>query len=179
MDREALGRALVSAAYLEGDFLLSSGRRSRYYFDKYLFETDPSLLRPIAEHLAAMLPSDTERLAGPELGGVALAAAVSLQSGLPFVIVRRAAKDYGGQKLVEGVLHPGERVTVLEDVLTTGRQAIEAAQSVQEAGAEVLTVLGVVDREEGAAAGFTSAGFLLRSLFTRSELDTWREPRAS
>jgi len=174
VDHDTLGRALVRAAYLEGDFLLSSGRRSRYYFDKYLFETDPALLGPIAEQLAARLYQGTQRLAGPELGAVALAAAVSLQSRLPFVIVRRAGKEYGTGREIEGVLQPGECVTLIEDVLTTGGQAVQAARRLQAAGATVLGVLAVVDREEGAAAALAAAGLELRALYTRGELERWR-----
>jgi orotate phosphoribosyltransferase len=96
--REELGAALREHAYLEGDFVLRSGRRSNYYLDKYRFETRPDLLGALGEHMAAELSEhepDAVRLAGPELGAVALAAAASLSSGLPFLIVRKAAKDNG------------------------------------------------------------------------------------
>jgi orotate phosphoribosyltransferase len=174
VEREELGRELVRAALLEGDFVLSSGRRSRYYFDKYLFETDPRLLGAIAEHLASLLPDDTQRLAGPELGAVALAAAVSLRAGLPFVIVRRAGKEYGTARAIEGRLQAGERLTLVEDVLTTGSQAVQAAERLREAGAEVRVALAVVDREEGAAELLAAAHLELRALFRRTELDRWR-----
>src|SRR5919109_5593954 len=104
-----LGQALREAAYLEGDFLLRSGRRSRYYLDKYRFETRPDLLRPLGERIAATVREhapDATRLAAPELGAVALAAAASLESGLPFLIVRKAAKEYGTTKRIEGVFEP-------------------------------------------------------------------------
>src|SRR5919202_2144032 len=118
--RSDLGRDLVSAAYLRGEFILSSGLKSSYYFDKYLFETKPGILRRVALWLAGMIPPDTDRLAGPELGAVALTTAVSLETGLPFVIVKKQAKAYGTSRPVEGELYPGERVTIIEDVLTTG-----------------------------------------------------------
>lgn len=168
--KAALGRDLVQAAYLEGDFLLSSGQRSRYYFDKYLFETRPDLLRRVARGLADLLPAGTQRVCGPELGAVALAAAVSLETDLPFVIVRRAAKEYSTTKLVEGVLHPGDRVAVVEDIITTGAQALHAAAQVQAAGAEVLGILGVVDREQGGRDRIAEAGYPFWSVFTRTEL---------
>src|SRR5947207_6058806 len=93
---EALGRDLVAAAVLRGDFLLRSGQRSSYYIDKYLFTTQPDLLRRIGSALAALLPEGVDRLAGPALGAVPLLAALSLQLSLPFVIVRpEKPKEYG------------------------------------------------------------------------------------
>src|SRR5438067_6496206 len=111
MSDAALGKALVSAAYLEGDFVLRSGRRSRYYLDKYRFETRPDLLRALGESLAAAAREhepDADRLAGPELGAVALAAAASLESELPFLIVRKEAKEHGTAKRLEGVYDEGD-----------------------------------------------------------------------
>jgi orotate phosphoribosyltransferase len=166
----ALGRDLVAAAYLEGDFVLASGKHSRYYFDKYLFETQPSLLGRLAEFLAEALPPDTERLAGPELGAVALAAAVSLRTGLPFVIVKKQSKDYGTRRSIEGELNAGDRVTVVEDILTTGAAAVRAADAVTEAGGVVLKIVAVVDREEGAAENIAAAGYQYEPLFRRSDL---------
>jgi orotate phosphoribosyltransferase len=169
-DRAALARDLVEAAYLEGDFILSSGQHSRFYFDKYLFETRPELLRRVARHLAALIPAGTQRLCGPELGGVALATAVSLETGLPFVISRRASKDYSTGKTIEGVLEPGERVVVVEDVITSGAQAIKAAQRMVEAGATVLGILAVIDRLQGGGDAIAAAGFTLTPLFDRTQL---------
>lgn len=171
--REQVARDLVRHAYLVGDFVLSSGRRSRYYFDKYLFETKPQILRPLSQLLAQQIPAGVDRLAGPELGAVALATAASLETGIPFVIVKKAAKDYATQKLVEGEIHPGEKVVVIEDVMTTGTQAIASAERLRDLGTEVLFILGIVDREEGARENVEAAGFQLRSLFTRSELEDY------
>lgn len=168
--RESLAEAIVDAAYLEGDFILSSGARSSYYLDKYLFETRPEILRPVARELARLMPVGVDRIAGPELGAVALATALSLEAGLPFVIVRRAAKEYSTTKQIEGILRPGERLVVVEDIITTGAQAIRAARLVVEAGATVETILAVVDREEGGAEAIADAGFRLRSLFGRRDL---------
>ena len=167
---EALGREIVGVAYLEGDFILSSGRRSRYYLDKYLFETRPELLRGIARELAALLPAGIDRIAGPELGAVALAAALSLETGIPFVIARREAKDYGTSKPIEGEFRPGEHVIVVEDVITTGAQAIKAAERLRSAGAEVVGILGVIDREEGGRAAIEAARFAFTPLFTKTSL---------
>jgi orotate phosphoribosyltransferase len=120
--------------------------------------------------LAELVPPQTDRLAGPELGAVALATAVSLEMGLPFVIVKKEQKGYATSRLVEGELYPGERVVVIEDVLTTGTQAIRAAQQVVRAEAQVLAILGVIDREQGGPENIAKAGFQTRAHFRRSEL---------
>jgi orotate phosphoribosyltransferase len=169
--RDQVARDLVRHAYLEGDFILSSGRRSRYYFDKYLFETKPQILRPLSKLLAQQIPAGVDRIAGPELGAVALATAASLETGIPFVIVKKATKEYGTQRAVEGEIHPGEKVVVIEDVMTTGTQAIASAEKLRDLGAEVLFILGIVDREEGARENVEAAGFQFRSVFTRGELE--------
>jgi len=168
--RTALARDLVAASYLEGDFLLSSGQRSRFYFDKYLFETKPDLLRRVATELAALVPPGVDRLCGPELGGVALATALSLETGLPFVISRKGSKGYSTEKGVEGDLHPGDRVLVVEDVITTGTQAIRAAQQMLEAGASVDGILAVIDRSQGGTEAIAAAGFRFTALFDRAAL---------
>jgi orotate phosphoribosyltransferase len=165
-----LGRDLVNAAYLRGDFVLSSGMRSSYYFDKYLFETKPSILRRVATFLAELIPHQTDRIAGPELGAVALATAVSLETGLPFVIVKKRSKDYATKRVVEGELYAGERVVVVEDILTTGAAAIRAADQVKLGGGEVLKVLAVIDREQGATQNIASAGYQSEALFRRHQL---------
>lgn len=169
--RAELARDIVSAAYLRGDFVLSSGARSRFYFDKYLFETKPTILRRIASLLAERVPADVDRIAGPELGAVALTAALSLEAGLPFVIVRKVSKDYATSKLVEGELHAGERILIVEDVLSTAAQAIRAARQVARAGGEIAGILGVIDREQGASAAIAAAGYHFDALFRLSELD--------
>ncbi|MEO8570139.1 MAG: orotate phosphoribosyltransferase [Chloroflexota bacterium] len=169
-DLAQIKRELLDAALLRGDFLLSSGARSDYYLDKYRFETRPALLRSLAERLADLVPADVDRLAGTELGAVALATAVSLQTGLPFVIVRKVEKEYSTAKLIEGELVPGEMILVLEDVITTGTQSIKAADRVVAAGGIVAGILAVVDRQEGGEARIAEAGYTLTSLFTRADL---------
>ena len=167
---ESLARDLVDAAYLKGDFVLRSGKRSNYYFDKYLFETRPAILRRLGRELARLVPPEAERIAAPELGAVLLGGAVSMELDLPLVIVRKDAKDYGTSKAVEGELNPGDRVAVVEDVLTTGGAAIAAIEKLRHAGAEVLCLIGVLDREEGAADNLRAAGVEFRALFTKSQL---------
>lgn len=138
------------AALLEGDFVLSSGRRSNFYVDKYLFSTDPALLRDLAASLAERVPEGVSRLAGVELGAVPLVVAASLHTGLPYVIVRKALKEHGASvgRSIEGRLESGERVALIEDVVTTGTQAVEAAGRLAAAGADVTKVLAVLDRRE-------------------------------
>jgi len=171
VDREQLARQVVEAAYLEGDFVLASGRRSRYYFDKYRFETRPDLLAPVASLIADLIPPGTARLAGPELGAVALAAAASLASGLPCLFVRGQAKAYGTANQIEGPFQRGDAVVVIEDVMTSGGSAIKAAQALEAAGCQVTLLIGVIDREEGAAEAVRAAGYELAAVFTRSELE--------
>lgn len=170
MDRDRLADMLLETALLKGEFTLRSGRKSSYYFDKYLFETRPNLLRPVAEHLAAMLPEGVERLAGAALGGVPLVTALALETGLPFVIVRKAGKEYGTEKQLEGELRPGERVVLVEDVATSAGAALQAVEALRRAGAEVLTVLLVLDRQEGAEAAFREARVPFQALFTAESL---------
>lgn len=171
MTREELARAIRKCAYLEGDFVLSSGKRSRYYLDKWRFVTDPGLLREIARGLALLLPSPApDRLAGVELGGVPLAAALALETGIPYLVVRREAKGYGTGREVEGMMEAGERVVLVEDVLTTASQAITAAQRLARLGLQVVRVVYVVDREEGAEANLRGAGLEPAPLLRKSDL---------
>ena len=173
MDRAELGAALAEHAYLEGDFVLRSGRRSQYYLDKYRFETVPELLGPLGELIAETVREhepEAVRLAGPELGAVALAAAASLASGLPFLIVRKEAKEYGTANRLEGFFEVGERVCLVEDVVTSGGAALEAVAALREAGLRVSTAVCVVDREEGGVDALARAAVRLRPLFRASEL---------
>ena len=170
---DELGASLREHALLEGDFLLRSGRRSSYYLDKYRFETRPELLGPIGERLAAAVREfepDAVRLAGPALGAVALAASASLASGLPFVIVRDSAKDYGTANRIEGPFEGGELVCLLEDVVTSGGALAESAAALREAGLVVRNAVCVVDREEGGADALARIGVRLRPLYRSSEL---------
>ena len=170
MKREELARRLKEVAYREGDFTLRSGRKSHYIIDKFAFETRPELLREIARALAAMVPAGTDRLAGVELGGVPLVTAVSLECGIPFVIVRKGSKGHGLDRPIEGELRRGERVALIEDVATTGGAACAAADVLRNAGAAEIVVLVAVDRQEGADETFRGAGMPYRALFTRRSL---------
>ena len=166
-----LAQALRAAALLEGDFTLRSGRKSKYYLDKYLFETQPALLRELARRFAKYATDDVDLIAGAELGGIALAAATALETGKPFVIVRNSKKaDYGTGKLIEGKLEPGQRVLLVEDIATSGGQAIEACKTLQDAGATVTAVVVTIDRQEGGREAIEAAGLTFESLFTTADL---------
>ncbi|MBN1491604.1 MAG: orotate phosphoribosyltransferase [Phycisphaerae bacterium] len=171
MTDQELAAAIRKAAYLEGDFLLRSGKRSKYYLDKYLFETQPAILRELGARLAKHVTPETKRIAGAELGAVALAAATSMACGLPFVIVRNQKKDYGTSKLVEGKIERGDVVLIVEDVATTGGQAIEAVKSLTDAGAVVQKLVAVIDRQEGAEKNFAEAGVAFEAILTKADLD--------
>ena len=173
MDRAELARRLRDVAYIEGDFLLRSGKRSTFYLDKYRFSTRPDVLAPVGHALARAardVAPDATRLAGPELGAVPLVTAASLESKLPFVIVRVSAKDYGTAQRLEGIAEAGETVCLIEDVVTTGGAALDAVGALREAGLVCEQALCVVDREEGAAERFAEAGVTLSALFTIDEI---------
>lgn len=167
---DRLAEDIVASSWLEGDFLLSSGRRSSYYLDKYRFETQPGILRRVARHLADLVPAGTQRLAAPELGAVLLGGALSLELDLPLVLVRKQAKDYGTGQAIEGVIELGDRITVVEDVITTGGEAVRAVEKVREAGGTVLALVAVLDREEGGAENLARLAVPFTPLFKRSDL---------
>ncbi len=170
MDQAALAKRVKETSYLEGDFLLRSGKRSKYYMDKYLFETQPDILGALGARMAQRRSGVTTRIAGTELGGVALAAATSLAAGLPFIIVRNSKKDYGTSKMIEGTLLPGDTVLLVEDIATTGGQVLEAAKIIVEAGARVEKIVAVIDRQEGARENIEKAGYIFEAILTRADL---------
>lgn len=175
MTDSELAAALKEAAYLEGDFTLRSGKKSKYYLDKYLFETQPELLRELGKRFAKYVHDGVDRIAGAELGAIALAAATSLETGKPFVIVRNSKKaGYGTGKLIEGKLEQGDRVLVVEDICTSGGQAIEAMKVLTEAGAAVDRLVVVIDRQEGGRQNVQEAGFTFESLFTSEDMGVVR-----
>lgn len=172
-----LAQAIAQSSLLVGDFTLRSGRKSKYYLDKYLFTTRPEILRGLGSMLAERVFSLSrdrgwaiDRLAGAELGGIPLVTVASLETGLPCVFVRNAKKGYGTSKQVEGKIEPGESVIFVEDVATTAGQALEAVGVLREAGAEVLAVIATVDRLEGARQNVEAAGLVFESLFTVRDL---------
>ncbi len=170
LSKQELAELIKQTSLLTGDFTLRSGRRSKYYLDKYLFETQPQVLREVGRLLAEHVTPKTARIAGAELGGIPLAAAAAMASGLPFVIVRKAKKDYGTSKLLEGHLEKNDPVLLVEDVVTTGGQTLEAAKALTDAGAIVEKIVAVIDRQEGARENMESAGYGFESILTRTDL---------
>ena len=170
MTREELIARIKETAYLEGDFVLRSGKRSKYYLDKYLFETCPDILKALGGEFAARAGDDVTLIAGAELGGVALAAATAMQTNKNWIIIRNSKKGYGTGKLVEGLLKPGDVVLLVEDIATTGGQVLEAAKVITEAGATVKKIVCVIDRMQGAEENITQAGYKFESILTKSDL---------
>lgn len=158
-------------AQLSGEFRLRSGLVADTYFDKYQFESDPAILQAVAARMVDLIPDDTELLAGLELGGVPVATALSIASGLPAVFVRKAAKEYGTAKLAEGPSVAGRRVLIVQDVVTTGGQIVLSAEDLRTCGAEVRSAICVIDREQGGSSALAAAQLSLSSVFKRSDIE--------
>jgi orotate phosphoribosyltransferase len=170
MTRDELIKRIKETAYLEGDFVLRSGKRSKYYLDKYLFETCPDILKALGQEFAKHVTDDVTLIAGAELGGVALAAATAMETGKNWVIIRSKKKGYGTDKLIEGVLKPDDVVLLVEDVATTGGAVQQAAEVITEAGATVKKIICVIDRKQGAGENITQAGYKFESILTKDDL---------
>jgi orotate phosphoribosyltransferase len=170
MTRDQLAKRIAEVSLLHGDFTLRSGRKSKYYLDKYRFETMPDILVELGKMFAEQITPDIDRIAGPELGAVPLAAAAAIASGKPAIFIRNQKKEYGSNKQIEGVFHPGETVIIVEDIMTTGGQVVEAAKTIEAAGLKVKKIIGVIDRLEGARANIEAAGYVFQSLFTTADL---------
>lgn len=175
-DREALAAAIADASLLRGTFTLRSGRTSNYYLDKYRFSTKPEILRQLGtcfkdqiEQIASKV-GKVDQLAGAELGGIPLVTVAGLSTGLPSIFVRNAKKDYGTAKQVEGIVNEGDVVIFVEDVATTGGQALEAVEVLKSLGAKVPAIISVIDREEGARENIEAAGVHFYALFTKRDL---------
>ena len=169
-DREDLAGAIYVTSHITGEFVLRSGVTSTEYFDKYRFEAEPELLRDIAAALVPLVPEGTEVLAGLELGGVPIATVLSQLTGIPATFVRKEAKTYGTCQLAEGATVEGKRLTVVEDVVTSGGQVVLSCGDLRERGAIVEHALCVIDRESGGPAALSELGVELRPLFTMTEL---------
>jgi orotate phosphoribosyltransferase len=160
---------------LTGEFTLRSGQVSHEYFDKYLFEARPDLLRRVAAQMVSLLPDDAELLGGLELGGIPLATAVSLSTGRPALFVRKKAKEYGTCKLAEGPEVEGRRVVLVEDVITTGGAVRDATRALRDAGAVVETVVCAIDRSPAGENPLADVGLEVRSVLTKADLDAARD----
>ncbi|GAA3827212.1 orotate phosphoribosyltransferase [Nocardioides panacisoli] len=159
---------------LTGEFTLRSGQVSSEYFDKYLFEADPLLLARVAREMSQLLPADTEVLGGLEMGGIPIATAVSQLLGMPALFVRKKAKEYGTAKLAEGPDFAGKRVTLIEDVITTGGAVRDATNALRAAGAVVETVVCAIDRSPAGENPLADVGLEVRAVLTKAELDAAR-----
>jgi orotate phosphoribosyltransferase len=168
--RDALAKRIYDTAHITGDFLLRSGARSTEYFDKYLFEADPDLLKHIAISLVDLVPPGIDALAGLEMGGIPIATMLSQLTGLPVLFVRKQAKEYGTCKIAEGGQVRGRKLLIVEDVVTSGGAILDAAKALREEGAELAQVICVIDRESGGAANLAKVQLELKPLFTMSEL---------
>ena len=165
-----LARRIYDRSHLTGEFRLRSGATSDEYFDKYLFESDPELLREIARALVRLLPERVDAVAGLELGGVPLATVVSQLSGLPALFVRKQAKTYGTCRLAEGGEVAGRRLVVIEDIVSTGGQVVASCRALRARGAEIVAVLCVLERESAAAANISAEGLELRAALTMTQV---------
>jgi len=177
MDRHvdpALARDIDARCRLTGEFTLRSGQVAGEYFDKYLFETDPDLLARVAAAMVPLLPDDTDLLGGLEMGGIPIATVVSSQSRVPALFVRKQAKTYGTCKLAEGPAVDGLRVTLIEDVITTGGAVRDATRALREAGAVVETVVCAIDRSPGDDNPLADVGLEIRAVLTKADLDAVR-----
>lgn len=171
---ENLAVDIDATSRIHGEFKLRSGLTTNEYFDKYRFESRPDLLRRVAEAMVPLLPAGTEVLGGLELGGVPIATMVSSLTGLPAVFVRKDAKAYGTRQLAEGIDVSGLRVTLIEDVITTGGAVKNATLALRELGAIVDTVVCAIDRAEPGANSLLDSGVVTRSVLTKQDLDNAR-----
>ena len=165
-----LARAVYETCHLSGEFTLRSGQVATEYFDKYLFESDPVLLRRVAEAMVDLLPDGCEVLGGMEMGGIPLVTVMSQLTGLPAVFVRKAAKQYGTRKAAEGVAVAGRRVVAVEDVVTTAGALVNGCLLLREAGAILDTAVCAIDREQGGAENLAAAGVSMRPALRRADL---------
>jgi orotate phosphoribosyltransferase len=173
VDRDGLAREIYHRTHLTGDFVLRSGKRSTEYFDKYLFESDPTLLRAVGEAMVPLIPPRTDALAGLELGGIPLATMLSQLTGLPALFVRKEAKTYGTCRLAEGGAVDGHRLTIVEDVVSSGGQVALSAGDLRERGATVEHAVIVIDRRPADAVDqLGDAGIDVHALYTMDELES-------
>ncbi len=171
MTKTELAKQIRAVSYLTGEFVLRSGNISNFYWDKYRFESHPGLLTAIAAEMAKLLPSECDGLAGLELGGIPLATALSLQTGLPCFYVRKEAKTYGTCNLIEGGAKEGSRFVVIEDVITTAGQVCTSIEQIRSKGYTVEHVVAAIDRQAGGTAKINALGCSFTSVFTLAELE--------
>ena len=169
-----LAQDIDACCRLTGEFTLRSGQVSQEYFDKYLFESDPQLLARVVAQMKDLLPDGTELLGGLELGGIPIVTLLSGETGLPALFVRKQAKTYGTCKLAEGPEVSGRRVTLVEDVITTGGAVRDATRQLREYGATVATCVCAIDRSPEGEHPLADLGLAVRPVRTKSMLDAAR-----
>jgi len=171
MTKQQLAKEIKSIALLKGSFTLSSGQTSREYFDKYLFESFPALLKVITVYMKKLIPADTEVLAGLEMGGIPLVTALSLETGLPCVFVRKKAKGYGTRKISEGCSVRNKKLCIVEDIITTGGQLILSTEELRKEGADVQQSVCVIFRgKTNSLENIQSKGLQLQALFRSADI---------
>lgn len=170
MNRQDLARKIFEISHLTGEFKLRSGTTSIEYFDKYRFEARPEVLREIAKHLVPLIPSGTEALAGLEMGGIPIATALSLETGLPCVFVRKEAKEYGTCQFAEGLDVKGKKLCIIEDVITTGGQVALSTKDLRKLGAQVNHVICVIHRGLAQEPKLAAMDLEMKALFNMREL---------
>jgi orotate phosphoribosyltransferase len=175
VDIQELGRRIYASAHLTGEFVLRSGQVTGEYFDKYRFEGDPVLLDAIAEAMVPLVPTDTEVLAGLEMGGIPVVTALGRHTGLPCAFVRKQAKEYGTRRLAEGAETAGRRVAIVEDVVTTGGQIVLSTEQLRSQGAHITHALCVINRNPTTPTPLTDAGLILHPLLTADDLATYAD----
>ena len=172
MDKLTLARRIDQISKIQGKFKLRSGQQANEYFDKYLFEAQPELLFEIACQLASFVPEKIDVLAGLEMGGIPIATALSLKTGIPQLFVRKEAKTYGTCRIAEGGEVQGRQLLIIEDVVTSGGAIIDAVSQLRKLGATVDRAFCVIDREGSGKENLRSVGIELNTLFTKSYLES-------
>jgi orotate phosphoribosyltransferase len=154
-----------------GDFTLASGKKSSYYIDIKKASTDPKTLKIIAKEAGKVIKDmNLDAVGGVVLGGVPLATAVSMETDLPLILIRKSEKEYGTGGRFVGDFQEGSKILLLEDVTTSGGSVMDAIVAIREAGAVVDRVITVVDRESGAEKSLNDIGVKLVPLVRASDL---------
>ncbi len=172
MEKRELAQRIKSISFLQGKFKLRSGKTSSFYWDKYRFESKPELLKAILEGMQELLPASFDKFAAMELGGIPLATGLSLKTGKPCLYVRKKAKNYGTCNLVEGGFNEGEKVVVIEDVITTAGQVSSSIKQMRSLGLIAEDVICIIDRQQGGTENLKKIGCSLNCLFTGEELES-------
>jgi len=170
MKKPPLAKRIKALSYLTGQFTLRSGKTSSFYWDKYRFEGEPAVLSAVVGEMKQLLPPAFDKLAGLELGGIPLVTGLSLKTGAPCLYVRKTAKQYGTCNLIEGGFEPGERIVVIEDVVTTAGQVCRSVRQMRELGLDVQHVVCAIDRQQGGNENLAAIGCSLNPVFTMEEL---------